>query len=232
MNHKQRNLSVAAAVAALFAAMPLAAQTPFYTTGVLTNVTSYTISASTSGATSKYIAPVATWGTGGGSIASESEVSWTIDGSYDVTLTFTSAFTGTVSLYTSPSSLTTASTDFQATTDGYWNVYVCAACTASAPAVRNVNGQNIVMEGESTLAFTSLPSSGNIYVYLGNAPQGIVYQITANQGGVATCTGGNCQIVWTSSPATAPAGYIELANGPVINGMGIALADDRFTVVP
>lgn len=178
-------------------------------------VTSLNVAGSTHGIGSKYIGLVATT-SGGARLAVGTDFSISVNPTtYDVSVTFTNAFTGAYRLVGVYANYTTASTDFQVTGNYAWTgLNVCAAC-GSAYAARRLTGpdsgvaHNYAMDETASITVTYGISSGRIYAYL--TQSGILFQIQT--GMTVSASGGNAHVVAVSDPSVRPFDGIVLGYG-------------------
>lgn len=149
---------------------------------------------------------------------------------YNVTVNFSSAFTGSVKLQGCFNAYTTASTDFQVLVSGDGTTaYLCASCTDAAPAVRNSGGYNYASVGEFTLTSTNDGQAGTLYVWLDPATGRAGWGTTTSGAATSPSTGSTL----THSVTGYPSGVLQLARvsyGPIIgclSGQFCTVTDDR-----
>jgi len=153
---------------------------------------------------------------------------WSISGfNYDVTVNFSTSFTGTVKLQ-GCYSYTSASTDFQVTISGdSQTVYFCAACTDSEPAVQNLTDNtlrafNFAALGQATVTYAS--QSGTLYVWLDPAT-GFVGFGTTTSVGVNSPAGDGATLVHNISGY--PSGVKPIARVGYVPWGFTSVTDDR-----
>jgi hypothetical protein len=192
--------------------------------GGFTSVNSATIAYTTHGIASGLIGVVAK---SGGVPLTLDQMSWTIDQStYEVDISFTSSFSGTVYLSGPwPSSDTSNSTDFETTIGAVddTRLNICAQC-ATYTARRTYNSQVNTAAGVVSLIMGTGFAATEVFTYIReNAP---VYGLNAS-----TCSPGSYSLV--GSPAVEcnvsamPSGVTPLAYAYVGGGIFTTVVDDR-----
>jgi hypothetical protein len=133
-----------------------------------------------------------------GVLQPESFTTGTIDSTtYEVNMSWSSAFTGTVKLYGCYGADTSASIDFKgalfnhtdcsglACTSVPDGLVVCNSCTKGAPAMRTVGGFQFVDDGLDSFRLT-LNCTGNYWVWADGDVQKVILGVS-NSGGGITC---------------------------------------------
>jgi hypothetical protein len=189
-----------------------------------TGVTYAAVTASTHGIQSPYIGVLCT--DSGGNRLTLDQVSWTVDQTtYEVDITFTNSFTGTVRLSGPwPSSDTSNSTDF-AVVVGQSNssrLNICSQC-ATYTARRTYNSNTYTADGLVSLIWVSFPAP-TVYVYLReNIPT-----FGLDQGG---CEFGSYTLVGVANVecgvTSMPSGVVPLASAAIGNGEFTSVTDLR-----
>lgn len=161
----------------------------------------------------------------GGNRLTLDQVSWTVDQStYEVNITFTNSFTGTVYLSGPwPSSDTSNSTDFEVTigTSDSSNLWVCGQC-ATYTARRTVDGNTYALNHGIEIEWLDNTTSQTVYVY------GVENRVTF---GLSESVCSPSQ--WTAGPYTAcnvsgvPSGAVPLASATMVNGVFTSVTDLR-----
>jgi hypothetical protein len=184
-------------------------------------VTSGTILNSDSHMNTPYIGVAAKTSTGVVLDRKAGQFSWTIDGSYNVSLTFQNPFTGTVEL-SGPLSDTTASTDFKLTSSGALSAVLCSACD-TAYAMRDYQSFNWQMSGSSKFVIYSYTgiTTYTVNVYL--TPTGIVWVIPTGMN--ASCSGQSCTVSVNTPSNGIQMGYGTLSSTD--NAGFISITDTR-----
>ena len=180
-----------------------------------TNVTSATITNAQHGFGSYWLGLYAK--TSGGVVLNPAtDISWTIDEStYEVDITFTNSFTGTVYLIgVWPSTDTGAGTDFKVDIGGNTaNLYDCEQC-ATYPAVDTYGGQRYAKSEPSALSWVSFTAS-TVYVYgIGSRIHFGLSQATcnANQYNVTNAVV-DCNVNSMPSSGVVPLGTASISSG-------------------
>lgn len=196
-------------------------------TGSVSAVTSVTVPNSTHGLGS------ANFGVrvydAGNVLQDTSTYSYSINSStYAVTITWSSAFTGSYKLTGVFSALTTASSDFATTVPNNYTVTVCASCTAGSPAVRNYGGLTYASVSSAGLTFGDGTANGTVYVFVDKGL--VVFGFSGSSFATAchpTTSYGDAQIRYGASGF--PAGTLPLAHvGYTSCSLGGATDDRPF----
>jgi hypothetical protein len=217
-----RKLAALAAVTLCAGMMAQAQMTKW--SGGYTSVTSATVTYATHGIASGMIGVVAK---SGGVRLTLDQVSWTVDQTtYEVDLSFTSSFTGTVYLSGPwPSSDTSNSTDFETTIGAVddTRLNICAQC-ATYTARRTYNSQVNTAAGVVSLIMGSGFAATEVFTYIReNQP---VYGLNSS-----TCSASTYTLVGSPAVecnvAAMPAGVTPLAHAYVAGGIFTAVSEDR-----
>ncbi len=146
---------------------------------------------------------------------------------YEVTITFPSAKSGTVKLYGPFNSDTSHDRDFKVEINGTdsQKLHVCRDCTTTNFARRTVSGKKIAMHAGDYMEVDSAPNA-EIRVFIQD--QKVVYGFTASSGTAFCVLGTNaCEVRWGVS--AWPSGAIKLAEvetdlrEPVVRAGGSAV---------
>jgi hypothetical protein len=138
---------------------------------------------------------------------------------FDASITFTSAFTGSVKLQ-GCFSLTSASTDFQVTGSA-GSVTACAACTDAASAVRKYGSQWYAGTLSYTFTGNGDGQSGTAWVYLDPNTGHAIFALSSSSGvGVASAGG---RVVYSATGF--PSGAVPLAT-VAYSGSGFGTVTD------
>jgi hypothetical protein len=161
----------------------------------------------------------------GGNRLTLDQVSWTVDQStYEVDITFASAFTGSVKLSGPwPSSDTGNATDFAVTigTSDASNLWVCRQCDTYT-ARRTVSGKTYTANSGEALQWLDTSASMTVYVY--GVENHLVFGLSAS-----TCSASQ----WTAGPTVScassgvPSGALPFASATMVNGVFTAVTDLR-----
>jgi len=191
--------------------------------GNYTSVTSATITNATHGIGSGMIGVVCV--NSSGARLTLDQVGWTVDQTtYEVDITFTNSFTGTVKLSGPwPSSDTANSTDFQVQigTSDASNLWVCAAC-ATYTARRTVSGNTYTANAGQVLKWLDNSTSQSVFVWL--SENRAVFGLNET-----ICSARQ----WTSGPVVTcgatgvPPGAVGLASATMANGVFTSVTDLR-----
>ncbi len=129
---------------------------------------------------------------------------------YDVTVNFTTTFTGNVQLRGCFTAYSTAATDFQATISAdAQTLYVCAVCTDSAPAVRDWGGNNYAAVAAFQVSHTSGTGTGTLYVWLDPVTHLLNFGDSGTTGNILNPSAGS---VLTTGVTGFPTGVKALAH--------------------
>jgi hypothetical protein len=192
-----------------------------YTQSITSSTSSLTIPASSHGI---YNTNLAIMVRDGSTVRATSGYSYSVDGNYTISLTFSPAVTsGTVDVFGAFSTNTSASTDFQVVTGPAGNqVSACYYCTSSAPAVRTTGGFTYVGAVTTTVTLDA-GTSADVKVYL--LDNRTVFGLSISSGS-AHCAGSPCRVDYGVSGY--PSGSVHLGH-VTYNGNGTfgSLTDDR-----
>jgi len=203
------------------AARPVQAMTNW--SAQYSGVTYVSVPASTHGINSPYIGVLCT---SNGVRLTLDQVSWTVDPvTYEVDITFTNSFTGTVRLSGPwPANDTSNSTDF-AVTIGQSNssrLNVCAGC-ASSTARRTYNGNTYTASSAVALTWVSF-TAPTVYVYL--RENFVTFGLDQSGCALSSYTVLGAANV-ECGVSSMPSGVVPLAETSISNGMFTGVTDLR-----